>query len=101
MNEVKYTVRINYKSGNHRFVKWCDEHWFESTHEPVYIFSEQQAEQICFLMGKHYIKDLTILGTDGSEQAMGLANRKKNKQVSAPKEEVKKSIFSLNKSMLK
>ena len=101
MNEVKYIVRINYKNGSHRFVKWCDERWFESTHEPAYILSKQQAEQICFLMGKHYMKDLTIMGTDGSEQAMGFANRNKSKQVSAPKKKAKKSIFSLNKSMLK
>lgn len=101
MDDVKYTVRINYKSGNHRFVKWCDEQWFETTHKPNYTLSMHQAEQICFLMGKHYVKNMSILGTDGSTKEMGWANRNNRKPTMVEKEKVRKNLFSLNKAMLK
>ena len=98
---TKYTIRINYKNGSHRFVKWCDEHWFESTNNPNYVYNVEQAEEICWLMSKHYVSNLTIIGTDGSTKEMGLLNRKYNKHKTIMEEKPKKSIFSLNMSMFK
>lgn len=97
MDDVKYTVRINYKNGSHRFVKWCDEHWFETTHEPRYDYTLQEAQRICWLMRKHYVSNIAILGTDGSAKEMGLPTKQ-----TAPKETPKKNMFfSLNKATIK
>lgn len=57
-----YAIKIN-KSG--RFVVWCDEHWYETESEPVYIFTKERAEQIAKQLKEHYVYAVTLMERDG------------------------------------
>lgn len=57
-----YSIKIN-KTG--RYVKYCDEHWYETSSEELRLFTKDEAEKIREQMKNHYVYALTI--SDGTE----------------------------------
>lgn len=62
MNKNLYSVRIN-KTG--KYVKYCDDCWYEVIDEELRVFSKDRAEQIVKQMRSHYVYDVTI--SDGTD----------------------------------
>lgn len=56
MEEKLYTVRIN-TSG--RYVKDCDECWYETEANPVPRYTRKRAEEIMRQLDKHYVYEAT------------------------------------------
>jgi hypothetical protein len=56
-----YSVKIN-KSG--RYVRYCDDCWYEADTCDVGRFSKERAEEIAKQMRKHYVYDVTISNGD-------------------------------------
>jgi len=61
---MKYSVKIT-SSGRH--ILWCDRNWFETTGEPVYIYTEEEAKAVVKQLKKHYIFNATIISETGLE----------------------------------
>ena len=62
MNKNLYSVRIN-RTG--KYVKYCDDCWYETIDEELRVFSKDRAEQVVKQMRSHYVYDVTISnGTD-------------------------------------
>ena len=62
MNKNLYSVRIN-KTG--KYVKYCDDCWYEVIGEELRLFTKERAEEIVKQMRSHYVYDVTISnGTD-------------------------------------
>lgn len=57
-----YSIKIN-KTG--RYVKYCDDSWYETIDEPVRLFTKKEAEDVAKKLKRHYVYDVTI--TDGTE----------------------------------
>lgn len=62
MNKNLYSVRIN-KTG--KYVKYCDDCWYEVIGEELRLFSKDRAQEIVKQMRKHYVYDVTI--SDGTD----------------------------------
>ena len=62
MEEKLYSVRID-RSG--RYVKDCDDCWYESEAENIPRYTKERALEIARQMEKHYVYDVTI--SNGSE----------------------------------
>ena len=58
-----FAVRIN---GKIRYVSYCDECWYETTENPIYIFTEQEARKIAQQMKSHYVYDISVIAEDGT-----------------------------------
>ena len=62
MDKNLYSVRIN-RTG--KYVKYCDDCWYETIDEELRVFSKDRAEQVVKQMRSHYVYDVTISnGTD-------------------------------------
>ena len=62
MDKNLYSVRIN-RTG--KYVKYCDDCWYETIDEELRVFSKDRAEQVAKQMRSHYVYDVTISnGTD-------------------------------------
>ena len=60
--ENLYSIRIN---NTGRYVKYCDEHWYETDAAELRLFTKQQAESIEKQLRHHYVYSVTISnGTD-------------------------------------
>ena len=55
--ENLYSVRIN-KTG--RYVRYCDDCWYETDDSPMLRYSRERAEEIAKQMRNHYVYDVTI-----------------------------------------
>ena len=83
-----YSIRIN---ATGRYVKYCDEHWYETVGTPLSVFTKQQAQDVAKQMRSHYVYDVTI--SNGTESfTVGL----KDGFAKKPEKKAKKSFkFSL------
>lgn len=103
--EELYIVRVNYKSGKHRYIEWCDECWYGTTPiKPMPKFTLEQAHTVCEQMKNHYSYNLDIINEDEViiEHVNWLMPKSKvNPKTDEQPKEKKKSFFSLNKGMLK
>lgn len=100
-----YIVRVNYKGAKSRYIEWCDEHWYRTTHiRPLPKYTLEQAKAVCEQMRDHYSYNMDILDENDVvvEHINWLQSKKQLKTVqtneTAP---VKRSFFSLNKGLLK
>jgi len=59
MAEKVYPIRIN-KTG--RYVKYCDDNWYETSSEPTMKYTEERCNQIVKQLKNHYVYDVTIEG---------------------------------------
>lgn len=60
--ENLYSIKIN-KTG--RYVKYCDDCWYETDSAELRLFTKAQAENIARQMRKHYVYSVTVSnGTD-------------------------------------
>lgn len=58
-----YSVKIK---ATGRYVKWCDDCWYETTAAPLQIYTKEEAEKIARLMRKHYVYSVII--SDGTTE---------------------------------
>jgi len=65
---MKYAVKAIYNDGvTKRYVKWCDEHWYETTKDKLQIFTRKEAMKIAEQLASHYIYNV-ILESDAGEE---------------------------------
>ena len=60
--EILYAIKIN-KTG--RYVKYCDDCWYETDSAELRLFTKTQAENIAQQMKKHYVYSVTV--SNGSD----------------------------------
>ena len=82
-----YGIRIN-KTG--RYITWCDEHWYETSDEPFYGFSHEDAVAIAKQLKSHYVYDVTLVDNDNNEERICKAAKNNPMKEIAT---VKKSFF--------
>ena len=61
-----YTIKLG--KDYIRYILDCDEHWFETTSAPTYIYTYEQAKAVVKQLKSHYVWMATIIGQDGSEE---------------------------------
>ena len=59
--EKVYPIRIN-KTG--RYLKYCDEHWYETDSEPTMKYTEAECNRLLKQLKNHYVYDATIEGLE-------------------------------------
>lgn len=57
-----YSVQIK---ATGRYVKYCDDNWYETSSTPWNNFTKEEAEKIAHQMRKHYVYVVTV--SDGTE----------------------------------
>lgn len=57
MEENLYSIRID-KGG--RYVRYCDDCWYEATDTELRLFTKEEAEKIAAQMKNHYVYSVTI-----------------------------------------
>ena len=57
MEENLYSIRID-KGG--RYVRYCDDCWYEATDTELRLFTKEEAEKIAAQMKTHYVYSVTI-----------------------------------------
>ena len=62
MEENLYSIRID-KGG--RYVRYCDDCWYEATDTELRLFTKEEAEKIAAQMKNHYVYSVTI--SNGNE----------------------------------
>lgn len=77
-----YPVKLK-KTG--RYIKWCDESWYETSNEPWAKFPIEEAQKVVTRLRRHYVFDAFIEGHD-----------KAPKPITKPK----KMILSFGKSTM-
>ena len=66
MDKNLYSVKIN-NSG--RYVRYCDDCWYETENFELRLFTKERAEQIREQLRKHYVYSVTI--SNGEETILG------------------------------
>ena len=98
MNKNLYSVRIN-RTG--KYVKYCDDCWYETIDEELRVFSKDRAEQVVKQMRSHYVYDVTISnGTDTVRYDLKSGFIRKPQKVSVgenKKASIKKLLALMNK----
>ena len=72
MTENLYSIRID-KSG--RYVRYCDDCWYEATDTELRLFTKEEAEKIAAQMRNHYVYNVTI--SNGKERIVIGRNSKR------------------------
>ena len=57
MEENLYSIRID-KGG--RYVRYCDDCWYDATDTELRLFTKEEAEKIAAQMKNHYVYSVTI-----------------------------------------
>ena len=76
MKEKLYSIKID-KSG--RYVRFCDDCWYETDETELRIFTREQCERIKAQMKNHYVYKVTI--SDGEETILEDAPKIKSEPV--------------------
>ncbi len=50
---------------NNRYLEWYSDNWYGTTDEPLYIFSEDDLEEIMDRLIEHYVYRFTAISKDG------------------------------------
>ena len=56
-----------------RFLKWCDDTWFETTDKEPQLYTLDEANKMVKLLRKHYIYNAKIV-TSNDEEAQNIEN---------------------------
>lgn len=64
LKKMLYAIKIN---KTNRYITYCDKCWYETTANPIYLFTKEQAEEIVNTMRNHYVYVSTIISEDGKE----------------------------------
>lgn len=107
--EKLYSVRINRKNGNSKFVLFCDDHWYEVRTNNVPNYTMERAIEVTEQLKNHYCYNLDIVDKDGNvvKHVAWIKEKHKPHDVNHATTIVtdkgqKKCVFSLNtKSLLK
>lgn len=97
-----YAVRIA-RTG--RYVNWCDERWYGTCPDGTPKYTHDEAVAIADQMKHHYVYDLYIVGSDGSEESVcHLPSLKRKRAIKAAikrqtENPEKKSLFKLGSSL--
>jgi len=67
-----YTIKIL----TDRYIKWCDECWFETGKAPLYIFSYDEALTIVKQLKKHYIYQAELVSENGDSEIIDSITKK-------------------------
>lgn len=92
---VYYTIEIN-KSG--KYIGHCDECWYESVNEPLYVFTKEEVETVTNQMKQHYQYKFTVIGNDGSIDIINFLSKGNPMKT---EETPKKKMFSFKTSGIK
>ena len=57
-----YSIQIA-KSG--RYIKRCDEHWYETSETPLYLFTQEEVRVVAKQLKNHYIYQVVAEAEDG------------------------------------
>lgn len=79
----EYTIKIG-----GRFLKWCDDKWFETSGVEEKKFTKDEVSLIRKQMKKHYHPHITIIDSNGVE-------------IQEKVKKTKKSLFTINKNTFK
>ena len=79
MEENLYSIRID-KGG--RYVRYCDDCWYEATDTELRLFTKEEAEKIAAQMKNHYVYSVTISNGDETLLAESPLREKKAQTVS-------------------
>jgi hypothetical protein len=94
----QYIVQIERKNnGGVRYIDWCNNRWYGTTAtKPLPSYTMEQAEKIAEQLASHYVYKIDIVDANGNiaKHINWLIKPKKKKKE-------KKSIFKLNKNILK
>lgn len=63
-----YSVQIK---ATGKYVKYCDDCWYETSNEPWNMYSKEEAEKIAHQMKKHYVYEVVISDGDKETYTMG------------------------------
>lgn len=74
-----YSVQIK---ATGKYVKYCDDCWYETSNEPWRMYSKEEAEKIAHQMKQHYVYEVII--SDG-QNTYELGPKKKEAQVQVEK----------------
>ena len=92
-----YSVRIN-KTG--KYVKYCDDCWYEVIGEEVRLFIKERAEEIVKQMRRHYVYDVTISnGTESTRYDLQSGFTRKQQKTAAEKKKSSASMSKLKEMM--
>lgn len=107
--EKLYSVRINRKDGNSKFVLFCDNHWYEVRTNNVPNYTMERAIEVTEQLKNHYCYNLDIVDGDGNVVKHVAWVKEKHNPFNAIEKATsivtsngeKKCVFSLNtKSLL-
>ena len=62
---MKYAVRINYRQGGSRYVKWCDNYWHETSNNPHTYYELEEARDVMYKLRDHYCYNLDLVDENG------------------------------------
>lgn len=89
--ETLYSVKIN-KTG--RYVRYCDDCWYETDDSPMLRYTKERAEEIASQMRRHYVYDVTL--SNGADEIV-IGPSAKKAQPAAPKKGKKNFIVKLKR----
>ena len=93
----QYIVQIEHKNGGVRYIDWCNNRWYGTTAtKPLPSYTMEQAEEVAKQLESHYVYKVDIVDANGKivKHINWLLKPKKEKKQ-------KKSLFKLNKNVLK
>lgn len=80
-----YSVQIK---ATGRYVKYCDDCWYEASKEPWRLYSKEEAEKIAKQMRKHYVYAVII--SDGANDTYEVNGIKKPEPIQVEKKSIGK-----------
>jgi len=84
-----YAIKV---SKSKRYISYCDKCWYETTKEPLYIYSYEKAQEIAKQMREHYVYCVEIVSKDGSIEIVDTFNKN---PMAIPQPIVKKSFAKI------
>jgi len=85
MTEELLAIRLSgtkgYYTPSNRYLQWMDDCWYETTNEPVHIFSSNDIEKLKKQLMSHYIYRAAFVYRNGTEEVWDDINKKQVKQI--------------------
>lgn len=80
-----YSVQIK---ATGKYVKYCDDCWYEVSKEPWRLYTKDEAEKIAKQMRKHYVYAVII--SDGEQDTYEVSRTKKSEPIQVEKKSIGK-----------
>lgn len=60
-----YSIKINYKDKSHRYLLWCNDHWYGTQLHDLTKFTKEEVVRISGQLKNHYVYDFEVLDENG------------------------------------